>query len=120
MIHFRKMYHTRGIFIRLLMKGFVFFVDVIKNKNGKLAGESKTSTEKIHFSIQEIIGFVNKIAPTLEELARVIDYNQNVFMQASNKSKEEEMSIGKIHSALEAIKDMGGELNKDMKAMAYK
>lgn len=114
------MYHTRGIFIRLLMKGFVFFVDVIKNKNGKLAGESKTSTEKIHFSIQEIIGFVNKIAPTLEELARVIDYNQNVFMQASNKSKEEEMSIGKIHSALEAIKDMGGELNKDMKAMAYK
>lgn len=93
---------------------------VVAREIGKLAGESKTSTEKIHSSIQEVIGFVNKIAPTLEELAQVIDYNQNVFMQASNKSREEEMSVEKIHSVLEAIKAMGGELNKDMKEMTYK
>jgi galactitol-specific phosphotransferase system IIB component len=91
---------------------------VVAREIGKLADESKTSTEKIHSSIQEVKGFVNKIAPTLEELAQVIDYNQNVFMQASNKSKEEETSIVKIHSALEAINVMGSELNKDMKAMA--
>ena len=93
---------------------------VVAREVGKLAGESKTSTEEIHSSIQEVIGFVNKIAPALEELAQVIDYNQNAFMQASNKSKEEEASIVKIHSALEAINVMGGELNKDMKAMAHK
>jgi methyl-accepting chemotaxis protein len=91
---------------------------VVAREIGKLADESKTSTEKIHSSIQEVKGFVNKIAPTLEELAQVIDYNQNVFMQASNKSKKEETSIVKIHSALEAINVMGSELNKDMKAMA--
>lgn len=93
---------------------------VVAREIGKLAEESHHSTEKIHASIQEVIGFVDKIAPELEDLLELIEYNQEVFMKAVNESKTEEESMVKMDFALKKIHEMSGKLNEDMKSMVHK
>lgn len=92
---------------------------VVAREVGKLAAESRRSTEEIHQSIESMKGLVEKIAPEVESLLHLIEYNQEIFIKAVAESKAEEVSLVKMDVALKEIYEMSEKLNEDMKTTVY-
>lgn len=83
---------------------------------GKLAEESRKSTDTIKTAIDKIKTFSTGIGPALIELASVMEKNQEVFGRSVENFQAEEQSIGQIYKALEEISLVGenlvGDINK--------
>lgn len=91
---------------------------VVAREVGKLAEESRKSTENINASIAEVLTFVNQIAPSLASITDLIEKNQTAFAKAVVNSREEVQDMVNIDNALEDINHMGQAIHDDISAMA--
>lgn len=80
---------------------------VVAKEVGKLAEESRQSTENIRSAIVEVQAIVSEIVPALIALAGEMEKNQKFFAEVSQTSQEENEAIMQIFKALETISDMG-------------
>lgn len=80
---------------------------VVAKEVGKLAEESRQSTENIRSAIVEVQAIVSEIVPALIALAGEMEKNQKFFTEVSRSSQEENEAIMQIFKALETISDMG-------------
>lgn len=91
---------------------------VVAREVGKLAEESRKSTENINQSIAEVLAFVNQIAPSLANITELIEKNQDAFSQAVMSSRDEVQAMISIDNALEDINRTGQAIHDDISSMA--
>lgn len=80
---------------------------VVAKEVGKLAEESRQSTENIRSAIVEVQAIVAQIVPALIAVSGEMEQNQKFFTEVSMTSQEENEAIMQIFKALETISAMG-------------
>lgn len=91
---------------------------VVAREVGKLAEESRKSTETIRQAISEVQTIVDKIVPALSALSAEIINNQEYYGKASRQSQEKNVSVLEIFQALENINKMSEDLLLTSKKLA--
>ncbi|MDF2929718.1 MAG: methyl-accepting chemotaxis sensory transducer [Anaerospora sp.] len=83
---------------------------VVAKEVGKLAADSRQSTESIRRTISEVQTTVNQLAPALESMCSAMITYQNEFAQVVAASDEECAALKNIFTALDTINELGEQL----------
>lgn len=83
---------------------------VVAKEVGKLAEESRRSTDTIRSAIIEVQSAVTQITPAMQDLSSQITTNQHHFSNVLSASTQENISLGQVFQALKNINNISDTL----------
>lgn len=83
---------------------------VVAREVGKLADESRRSTETIQAAIGEVQAAVKQIAPAMHDLSSQVSTNQQHFTNVFSASNQENAALEQIFESLKNINTISGAL----------
>lgn len=83
---------------------------VVAREVGKLADESRRSTDTIRMAIGEVQDAVKQIAPAIHDLSSQVSTNQQHFTNVFSASNQENAALAQIFQSLKNINNISGSL----------